>query len=204
MVVATFKLRCYTQAEACGYQLQKEKITFDNTMNNNERRKMKKKSLVFVLLPFILPLVLFVGIIITGFFAFSPLSYVELDIAIKSWCMFINGLLWVSLGWAIHWIEVEKIRKFQIPYLKDLYSDVDNFVKDLPLLAQKVIKFFYLSITFLKVIMTIIGMIILIISILQIRSIGIGKSQLIAIIVISIFAGALSLVFVIKELSFTS
>lgn len=161
---------------------------------------MKKKSLI----PFIMPLVLLVGIIITGYFAFSPLSYIELNITIKSWCMFINGFLWVSLCWAIHWIEKEKIRKFRIPYLKDFYSDVNNFVKDLPQLAQKVVKFFYLSITFLKVIMTIIGMIILIISILQIRSLGVDKTQIITIIAISIFACILSLVFIIKELSFTS
>ena len=163
-----------------------------------------RKKFYFVLLPFILPLVLFVGIIITGFFAFSPLSYVELDIAIKSWCMFINGFLWVSLGWVIHWIDVGGTGKFEIPYLKDFHSDVNNFVKDLPQLAQRLIRIFHLSITFLKVIMTIIGTIILVISVLQIRSIGASKVQLIVIIAISIFAGALSLVFVIKELSFTS
>jgi len=160
-----------------------------------------KKKFSFILLPFILPLVLFGGIIITGFFAFSPLSYVELNIGIKSWCIFINGFLWVSLGWSIHWIDVGK---FKIPYLKNFYSDVNNFVKNLPQLAQKLIRILHLSITFLKVIMTTIGMIILIIGVLQIRSIGASKVQLIVIIAISIFAGALSLVFVIKELSFTS
>jgi len=39
MVVATFKLRCYTQAKACDYQLQKAKITFDIT-KYSERRKI--------------------------------------------------------------------------------------------------------------------------------------------------------------------
>ncbi len=159
-----------------------------------------RKNFSFALLPLITPLILFVGIIITGFFAFSPLSYIELDIAIKSWCMFINGFLWVSLGWAIHWIDVGGTGKFKIPYLKDFHSDVNNFVKDLPQLIQKLIRIFHLSITFLKVIMTIIGMSVLIISVLQIRSLGVGKTQIITIIAISIFAGVLSLIFIIGEL----
>ncbi len=159
-----------------------------------------RKNFSFAFLPLITPLIFFVGIIITGFFAFSPLSYIELDIAIKSWCMFINGFLWVSLGWAIHWIDVGGTGKFKIPYLKDFHSDVNNFVKDLPQLIQKLIRIFHLSITFLKVIMTIIGMSVLIISVLQIRSLGVGKTQIITIIAISIFAGVLSLIFIIGEL----
>lgn len=163
-----------------------------------------RKNFSFILLPFILLSALLGGIIITGFFAFSPLSYVELNIRIKSWCMFINGFLWISLNWTIHWLEVGRIRKFQIPYLKDFYSNVDDFVKNLPQILRRLIRVFYLLITLLKVITTIIGMSILIISVLQIRSLGVGKTQIITVIVISIFAIILSLVFILRELSFTS
>ena len=118
--------------------------------------------------------------------------------------MFINGFLWISLNWTIHWLEVGRIRKFQIPYLKDFYSNVDDFVKNLPQILRRLIRVFYLLITLLKVITTIIGMSILIISVLQIRSLGVGKTQIITVIVISIFAIILSLVFILRELSFTS
>jgi len=146
-------------------------------------------------------LMLIMGIIITAFFSFSPLSYVQIDIAIKSWCMFINGLLWMFLGWVVHWIEEEKLKKPQASFLKDSNSFESNFVGYLIAMLGDLMKFFYLSIIFLKVIITIIGGSVLIISILQIHSLGASKIQLGSIIIISIAVLTFSFILIFREFS---
>jgi len=147
----------------------------------------------------VISLMLIMGIIITAFFSFSPLSYVQIDIAIKSWCMFINGLLWMFLGWVVHWIEKEKLKKPQASFLKDSDSFESNLVGYLIAMLGDLMKFFYLSIVFLKVIMTVIGGSVLIISILQIHSLGANKIQLGSIIVIFIAALTFSLILIFQE-----
>ncbi|MEA1964627.1 MAG: hypothetical protein U9O41_05820 [Candidatus Aerophobetes bacterium] len=144
------------------------------------------------------------GIVITAFFSFSPLSYVQIDIAIKSWCMFINGLLWMFLGWVVHLIEEEKVKKPQVSFLKGSNSLESNFAGYLISLLGDLMKFFYLSIIFLKVIITVIGGSVLTISILQIRSLGASKIQLGSIIIIFIAALIFSLILILREFSSTS
>jgi len=148
-----------------------------------------KKSLP-ILVSLTAALIIIIGIMITGFFAFSPLSYVQLNIVIKAWCMFINGLLWMLLGWIVHWIELEGVKRAQVPYLKELCSGIN-----------KVTKFFYLSIALLKIIVTLTGGSILIISVLQLRSLGAGKVQMGVTIAIFIGIAIISLSLIIKELS---
>jgi hypothetical protein len=143
-----------------------------------------------ILAPLITALIIIIGIMITGFFAFSPLSYVQIDITIKAWCMFINGLLWMLLSWTVHWIEVKGVKKIQVPYLKELCSGIG-----------KVTNLFYLSIILLKVIMLVLGVSILIISVLQLRSLGTGKFQVGAAIAIFIAVAIISLFLIFQEFS---
>ena len=143
-----------------------------------------------VLALLMMSLLILMGMLITGFFAFSPLSYVQLDISIKTWCMFINGLLWMSLVWIVHMFETETVKKLRISHLKEIFSYMD-----------KVAKFFYLSGALLKVLMTVIGTSVLIISILQLHSLEAGKAQIWTAVGIFIFMMASSIFLIFRELS---
>gem|GEM_PF-3664181 len=135
-------------------------------------------------------LLILMGMLITGFFAFSPLSYVQLDISIKTWCMFINGLLWMSLVWIVHIFETETVKKLRISHLKEIFSYMD-----------KVAKFFYLSGALLKVLVMVIGTSVLIISIFQLHSLEVGKAQIWTAVGIFIFMMASSIFLIFRELS---
>jgi len=135
-------------------------------------------------------LLVIMGMLITGFFAFSPLSYVQLDISIKTWCMFINGLLWMSLVWIVHIFETETVKKLLISHFKEIFSYMN-----------RVAKFFYLSGILLKALVTVVGTSVLIISILQLRSLEAGKAQIWTAVGIFIFMMASSIFLIFRELS---
>jgi len=103
--------------------------------------------------------------------------------------MFINGLLWMSLVWTTHLIEMEGTRRLRASYLKEICSEMG-----------KVAKFFYLPVVLLKTVMTVIGTSILIISTLELRSLGAGKVQIWAIVGISIFLTLTCLFLILRDI----
>jgi len=151
---------------------------------------MPSKKSSPILASLITTVIVIIGIMITGFFAFSPLSYVQLNITIKAWCMFTNGLLWMLLVWMVHWIEIEGIKRIQLPHLREIRPAID-----------RVAKLFRLSVILLKVIVTVIGAVILVISILQLHFLGGGRIQMGATVSGFIVAMIVSLLLIFRELS---
>ena len=86
--------------------------------------------------------------------------------------------------------ETETVKKLRISHLKEIFSYMD-----------KVAKFFYLSGALLKVLMTVIGTSVLIISIFQLHSLEVGKAQIWTAVGIFIFMMASSIFLIFRELS---
>jgi len=104
--------------------------------------------------------------------------------------MFINGLLWMSLVWIVHIFETETVKKLLISHFKEIFSYMN-----------RVAKFFYLSGILLKALVTVVGTSVLIISILQLRSLEAGKAQIWTAVGIFIFMMASSIFLIFRELS---